>query len=118
MATLRFYARHDHRVWYPGLKIPNGQAPIYLGRTHVPGDGATGKPSQSPATKEPIECEAGSEVANRIIRLMTIDSSDPPFFCADQATADATGLQFVKAKFSDGVWVEAPAVGKPSPTPE
>lgn len=54
-------------------------------------------------------CESGSEVATRIIRLMTIDAIDAPFFSADEATAAAIGLPFVKASFSDGVWVEAKA---------
>ena len=104
MATLRFYARHDHKVWYPGLKIPNGQAPIYLGRTFVPSVG--GQPASSPATEEPIECESGSIVANRIIRLMTVDKMDPPFFCADEQTANESGLPYVPVTFRDGVWAE------------
>lgn len=110
---LRFYARHDHKVWYPGLKIPNGQAPIYLGRKFVPA--LDGKPSTSPATVEPIECEAGSDVANRIHRLMIVDAIDAPFFCADSETANATGLPFIQANFTDGVWVEAEASLDDSP---
>jgi len=106
LATLRFYARHDHRVWYPGLKIPNGQAPVYLGRSFTPAK--DGKPSASPATKDPIECQSGDVVATRIIRLMTVDRQDPPFFCADEQTAAECGFPFIKAKFVDGVWVEAP----------
>lgn len=105
MATLRFRARHDHKVWYPGLKIPNGQAPIYLGRKFVPG--ADGKPSTSPATEDPIECETGDQVANRIHRLMIVDAIDPPFFCADSETAAACGLPYVQSVFRDGVWIEA-----------
>ncbi len=103
--TLRFYARHDLRVLYPGLKTSNGQAPIYLGRSFV--RAADGKPSMSPATEDPIECELGDAVANRIIRLMIVDRSDPAFFCADPETAAATGLQYVPAVFKDGVWLEA-----------
>ena len=102
---LRFYARHDHRVWYPGFKAGVGQPPIYLGRKHVPA--ADGQPSSSPATEQAIECELGSEVANRIIRLMTVDACDPPFFCADEQTAALCGLPYVPAEFSNGVWVES-----------
>lgn len=102
--TLRFYARHDHRVLYPGLKTGAGQPPMYLGRDFV--RSADGKPSMAPATERPIECEPGSEVANRIIRLMTIDAVDAPFFCADEATANATGLPYVAVDFNDGVWSE------------
>lgn len=108
---LRFYARHDHRVWYPGLRIPNGQPPIYLGRDFV--RAKDGKPSMSPATEDGFECEIDSEVGRRVVRLMTVDSIDPPFFCADQETANATGLKFVPCKFVAGVWVE-----DDSPTPE
>ncbi len=104
MTTLRFYARHDHRVLYPGLKTPAGMPPIYLGRSFI--RAADGKPSSAPATEEPIECALGSEVANRIIRLMMVDKIDPPFFCADEVTAAATGLKFVKADFEAGVWSE------------
>jgi len=101
--TLRFYARHDHRVLYPGLKTPAGMPPIYLGRDFV--RAADGKPSSAPATITGVECEEGSEVARRIIRLMTVDAIDPPFFC-DKATAAATGLPYVEAEFADGVWAE------------
>ncbi len=117
--TLRFYARHDLRVLYPGLKTSNGQAPIYLGRDFVRGEvdhnrvPVPGKPPMSPATEDGVECELGSDVANRIIRLMTVDASDPPFFCADPETAAATGLKYVPAEFTDGVWVESN-----SPEPE
>ncbi len=115
--TLRFHPRHDHRVFYPGLKTANGQPPMYLGRSFVPAAG--GKPSCSPALQDPIECELGSEVANRIIRLMTIDAIDPPFFCADEATAAAAGLPFVKADFEAGVWSERqPPALPPSAEPE
>lgn len=119
--TLRFYARHDHRVLYPGLKTANGQPPMYLGRAFIRGEvdergnPVPGKPPSSPATQAPVECEVGSEVANRIIRLMTVDAIDPPFFCADEATANATGLPYVKADFNAGVWSERPPEVLPPP---
>jgi hypothetical protein len=121
--TLRFYARHDHRVLYPGLKTSNGQPPMYLGRAFIRGEvdekgnPVPGKPPSAPATQAPIECELGSEVANRIMRLMIVDAIDPPFFCADEATANATGLPYVKADFSDGVWSERPQAQLPEPEP-
>lgn len=106
--TLRFYARHDHRVYYPGLKTANGQPPMYLGRDFVRAvDSKPPTPSMSPATESAIECESGSEVANRVMRLMTVDKIDAPFFCADEATAAETGLPYVPCVFKDGVWVES-----------
>lgn len=114
--TLRFYARHDHRVLYPGLKTGAGQPPIYLGRDFI--RAANGNPSMAPATEAAIECEFGSEVANRIIRLMIVDAVDPPFFCADEATAAVAGLPYVPAEFSQGVWSERSPAAAPVTDPE
>lgn len=115
--TLRFYARHDHRVLYPGLKTPAGQPPIYLGRDFI--RAADGKPAMAPATQAAIECKFGDPVANRIIRLMTIDAVDAPFFCADEQTANATGLPYLSPVFEEGVWSELPPrAEEPSPDSE
>ena len=106
---LKFYARDDLLVTVPGSRPVRGQAPEYVGRKFVPGTAESG--ASHPATVEGFECEAGGEIAARLVQLTRRDAALWP---ADKATADACGVPFVEVTVKDGVAAPKPAEKKGS----
>ncbi len=113
---LKFYAREDALVRYPGIVPAIGQAPRYIGREFLMGEaerGADGKmrttkPASNPATKDPAEFAEGTAEAAAVMRHCRKGA----LWAADKDTAAACGVEFVAVEFKDGVWVKATA--KPS----
>lgn len=113
MARLRFYARGDKLVSYPGIQTPNGESARYIGREFV--RAKDGKPASNPATEEAFECDSASPAGQRLARLMRLDALDPPLYCADAETAAECGAVFVKVSFADGAWSEDVSPVSPAP---
>jgi hypothetical protein len=103
LAKLRFFARDDLLVTVPGSRPMQGQAPQYVARSFVPGDGVKG--AQYPATDKPYECEADSDEGRRLVLLTRRDGSLWP---ADAETAAACGVDFVAVSVKGGVAAPAP----------
>jgi len=119
---LKFYARGDKLVLYPGIQTPNGHSARYIGREFVPAILTDDrkkvlKPASNPASESPFECDSESAVGQRLARLVRVDAIDPPLYAADPETAAYCGVPFVKVSFADGAWSEevAPA---PSRSPK
>lgn len=111
MAKLRFFARDDLLVTVPGSRPMMGQAPQYVGRSFVPGNGAD-KGAQHPATEGPYECASDSDEGRRLALLVRRDAALWP---ADAETAAACGVEFVAVAVKDGIAAPAP---KASPAPQ
>lgn len=94
---LSFLAREDALVREAGVVPRVGQAARYYGRSF---DAAT---RSYPATKEPFVCDDGSEDALKCARQVRKGA----MFAADEATAAAIGVPFVKTEWRDGVHVIA-----------
>lgn len=95
---LRFFAREDLLVAYPGLTPVVGQPQRYVGRTFVaPHDGLG---AAHPAKSEPDEFDADSEEGKRLIFRVR---RNPCLWPADKETAAACGLQFTPVECLDGV---------------
>ncbi len=115
MSKLRFFAKDDDLVYVPTSVRMSGQPPQYVGRRLEPGnDGRDGKPVKAatfPATDQAWECEADSadaaEILNRFWR------GKRPLWPADEATAQACRVEFVKVVVKDGIAVAAPPEAKP-----
>lgn len=119
---LKFYAREDALVRYPGIVAAFGQAPRYIGREFLIGEaerGADGKmrttkPASHPATKDPAEFVDGTpeaEAAKRHCRKGAL-------WAADKATAAACGVAFVETEFKGGAWVAKSTKKQPVSEPE
>jgi hypothetical protein len=103
---LRFFARADQLVPFPGFSPGAGQAALYVGRTFDAGIGGY------PATRDAAEFEPGSPAAQRLLKVARRDASLWP---ADQFTAQACELPFVELEFNSGEYVaKAPPVAAPS----
>lgn len=102
---LKFFAREDLLVTVPGSRPMRGQAPEYVGRKFIPGDGTVG--AQFPASEKPYECEADSDEGRRLVLLTRRDSALWP---ADKETADACGVEFSAVSVKDGVALPTQAV--------
>lgn len=85
-----------------------GQAPQYVGRKFIPGDGKT-TGAQHPAVESAYETESETDEGRRLIQLTSRDAALWP---ADKETAAACGVEFVAVEVKDGVAVRASA-----PTP-
>ncbi|HEX5076801.1 MAG TPA: hypothetical protein VFW03_26575 [Gemmatimonadaceae bacterium] len=101
---LKFFARDDMLVTVPGSRPMRGQAPQYVGRRFIPGDGKTS--AQHPATETPYEADSETDEGRRLVQLTSRDSALWP---ADKATAEACGVEFVAIDVKDGVAVRASA---------
>ncbi len=110
MAKFRFFARDDLLVTVPGSRPMMGQAPQYVGRLFVAGDGTTG--ASHPAKPEPYECEADSDEGRRLALLTRRDAA---LWAADAETAAGCGVDFVAVAVKDGVAVPTP---KAAPAPQ
>jgi len=110
LAKLRFYARDDLLVSVPGARPLKGQAPQYVGRKFIPGDGKAAG-AQHPASDTPFESDSDTDEGRRLVQLTSRDAALWP---ADKATADACGLEFVAVEVKDGVTVRA-ASASPAP---
>jgi hypothetical protein len=100
---LTFHAKGDLLVPVPGIPIPHGGGvvPQYVGRTMVtkPGEGFA-----FPAVADPHEAESSSKEGRRLAKLCVRDAALWP---ADEATAKALGVAFVKLELKDGEHVAA-----------
>jgi hypothetical protein len=81
-----------------------GQAPRYVGRKHDPSG-----PTPFPAIEQVFSCASDSDAGRRLMKIAKRDGS---LYAADEATAKACGIEFVRIEFKDGAWVEA---SKPAP---
>ena len=113
MSTLRFFAREDALVRYPGIVPAIGQAPRYIGREFLIGElerGPGGKertkvPASNPASKEPSVFDSDTDegqAAARHCRKLAL-------WPADKETAAFCGVSFVELTFANGSWIEKPA---------
>lgn len=93
--TLRFYAKDNLVVSFPGSKDVPGNPARYVGRAYVNND--------YPATQLGDSFKEGSPEFLRIKKV--INSSPQPLYPADQASADACGVPFVAVEFKSGKWV-------------
>ncbi len=114
---LKFLAKPGHLVHRPGPKHP-GQVAHYVGRRFVRLDDEAGKKLGTAGThaalKEPAEFADNSPEAPQLLRYTAKGGLWP----ADEYTASAAGVPFVKVQFDEtvGEWLEA-AAAKPSPKP-
>jgi hypothetical protein len=92
--NLRFYAKDNLIVSFPGSKDVPGNPARYVGRRYENAD--------YPATQEGDSFKLGSPEFIRIKKL--INTSPQPLYAADQETADAVGVPFVPVQFKDGKW--------------
>lgn len=104
---LSFWAKADQLVYVPGYTPNPGQAPDYVGRTHILVDGVNFKGEavkvgQFPAVEEPFRCEDTSPEGQRLLFLTRRDDCLVP---ADEQTARALGRAFVPHELLDGVMV-------------
>jgi hypothetical protein len=90
---LRFYAREDLPVRYPGHIPRTGSPDNYIGREFAP-------PYR--AKREAFECDSESECGRRLMKLTRRDGSLWP---ADEETAKACGVEFQDVEFNEGKWV-------------
>lgn len=93
---LAFYARGDLLVMKPGVWLTIGSPNQYVGRKHDPALRAY------PATKQPFEVEANSPEGRRLAKLIRRDQS---LWAANEATAEACGVEFMDLEFLDGEWI-------------
>lgn len=100
---LRFFARGTDKVSVPRSQRVE-QAPRYVGRSFVAP--SPGKPAEHPATRDAYECELDSDRGRRLVALVRREASLWP---ADEATAVACGVEFVKTEFRDGEHIAAVA---------
>jgi hypothetical protein len=104
---LRFFARRGpdgvpHFVNWPGLRGV-GQSIPRVGRTFV-GGSSPASPASYPASKVAAEVDDGAAEAPHLIR----QCQKGGLWAADEATAAACGVEFVKpVQDADGEWVAA-----------
>jgi hypothetical protein len=105
MAKLRFFARDDQLVPFPGFTPAPGQIPVYVGRSFDE------KLKGHPASQEPSEFDSETREGQRLMQFARRDAALWP---ADEATARECGVEFVPVTVRDGVAVPA---AKASPAP-
>ena len=118
---LKFLPRAGHMVPFASGNAA-GQLSRYVGRTFKPvGKGGVAGAYVSEA--EPVEVDPDSADAAHLIRQAR--KSDPGVWPADEATAAACGVDFVKlSRDADGEWIAAPkaavapAVSSKKPEPK
>jgi hypothetical protein len=98
--TLAFYARGDLLVAHPSAPRVVGQHPRYVGRAPLV-DPQTGAATW-PATSQPFNCDASSDVGKRLVKVCRRGALWP----ANEATAQACGVPFVQVAHFDGEWIE------------
>lgn len=99
---LAFYARQGHVVHYPGVKVA-GSMPMYVGRKNAKikeGDKVVG--FSHPAVETPVEVDANSKIGARFLKICRRAPQDLPLWPADEQTARACGVPFVKVELVDG----------------
>lgn len=102
---LKFLPRAGHMVHFASGNA-SGQLSRYVGRTFKPVAKA-GVAGAYAADDEPVEVDPDSADAAHLIRQAR--KSDPGVWPADEATAAACGVEFVKlGRDSDGEWIAAP----------
>lgn len=110
---LKFLARRDHKVAWPGANFP-GQPPRYIGRTFQVGDGKS-TAAVHPASKEPDVVDTET-TESRDVEHITRQCRKGGIWAADEATAAACGVEFVKvSQDADGEWIAGPAKAQPAP---
>lgn len=96
---LRFLARAEHCVHWPGLKMA-GSLATYAGRTY---DAAT---RGWPASAEPFVVDSESDAGKRFAELTRRDGALWP---ADEATAAHCGVKLTPVvRDESGEWIPAP----------
>lgn len=108
---LKFYAREDALVRYPGLTPRAGQPARYVGRDFIAGETApipgtdkrqTMKPASNPAKPQPDEFDSESAEGQALMRHCRKNG----LWAADKDTAAACGVEFVPVELVDGMWVQ------------
>jgi hypothetical protein len=92
---LKFFAREDLLVAYPGIMPVVGQPRLYVGR-QFDADAKT-----YPATAEGHTFDSDSPEGARVLMRA---KRNPSLWPADKETAAACGVEFVPVEFKDGVF--------------
>lgn len=99
---LRFHSRAGHKVAWPGANF-SGQPPRYIGRSWLAGDGKT-TAAVHPATKDPDVVDTETTESRDVEHIMR-QCRKGGLWAADEATAAACGVEFVKVtQDADGEW--------------
>jgi hypothetical protein len=116
---LKFYAKKDHVVHWPGPKF-TGQRHDYVGRKFEKASDdkaakAAGVLGVHAALKEAAEIDSAAPGADDLIRYCRKGGLWP----ADADTAAACGVEFTKVEYSDSEreWLPAKAEKKPAARP-
>lgn len=103
---LKFLPRAGHMVPFAAGNA-FGQLSRFVGRSFKP-SGQPGFAGAYAADAEPVEVDPNGEDAAHLIRQAR--KNDPGVWPADEATAAACGVEFVKlSRDSDGEWMPAKA---------
>jgi len=95
---LRFYAKADLLVSYPGAMLQPGYPSKYVGRKLKTTDAG----NAYVAVQEPTCFEAGTPEAERIKHILK--EVPTPLWAADPATAKECGIVWQQLEFQDGEW--------------